>query len=135
MAKQSKINGLTPTQLAELKNMLQRRRKDLLENIETRRNRDTKVDASENKEELDQATNSQLQAVSLRVMDKESKLLKQINRALEKIEIGEYGLCEGTEEPIGFARLKAVPWARHSVSYKEEREREQQLMTSRLPGR
>jgi DnaK suppressor protein len=135
MAKQEKINGLTPTQRAELQEMLRRRRRELLENIETRRQRDTKVEASENKEELDQASHSQLQAVSLRVMDKESKLLKQIDRALAKFEDGEYGLCEGTEEPIGYARLKAVPWARHSVAYKEEREREQQLMTSRLPGR
>ena len=135
MVDQSRTNGLTEPQLTELKEMLENRRRDLLENIETRRTRDTHVDADENKEELDIASTNQRQAVALRVLDNESKLLRQINRALEKIEIGEYGLCEGTEEPIGYARLKAIPWARHSVTYKEEREREQQLMTSRLPGR
>ena len=42
----------------------------------------------------------------------------------DKVKNGTYGLCEGTDESIGYARLKLRPWTRHSVTYKEELERE-----------
>lgn len=46
-----------------------------------------------------------------------------VDRALLKIEEGVYGLCEETEEPIGYERLVAVPWARYAVHVQEVRER------------
>jgi DnaK suppressor protein len=52
-------------------------------------------------------------------------LLREIDRALAKMNEGEYGLCEGTGEPIGYSRLKLRPWARFSVAYQEELERAQ----------
>ena len=84
---------------------------------------------------MDQATNSQLQAVQLRVLDKESKLLREVDRALAKFDTDEYGLCEGTEEPIGYRRLKVRPWARYSITYAEEKERMEKQASTRLPGR
>ena len=44
--------------------------------------------------------------------------------SLEKMHTGEYGVCEGTDEPIGFKRLELRPWTRYSVGYKEMLERE-----------
>jgi len=58
-----------------------------------------------------------------------------ITRALSKFDVKEFGLCEGTEEPIGFRRLKLVPWARYSVAYKEQLELEQIRFTARRAGR
>jgi DnaK suppressor protein len=60
--------------------------------------------------------------------DKDRKLLIEIDVAIEKMKNGEYGLCEGTDEPIGFKRLEIRPWTRYSVAYKEllEREKAQQ---------
>lgn len=46
-----------------------------------------------------------------------------VQRALMKMEQGIYGLCEETEEPIGFERLTVVPWARFGVQVQEVRER------------
>lgn len=135
MGKTTKINGLTEVQREELQQALLDRRDLLRRNIARRRDEDTRVEPSEHIEEIDQANASQAQAVALRVMDKEAKLLRQVELALNKFETGEYGLCEGTEEPIGYARLKVVPWARHSVEYKEERERQQRLRSARAPGR
>ncbi|MBT8495577.1 MAG: TraR/DksA C4-type zinc finger protein, partial [Deltaproteobacteria bacterium] len=74
-------------------------------------------------DDVDLASRHADQAFLLRFADKEHKLLRQINLALSKLEIGEYGVCEGTGEPIGFARLKIRPWTRYSVQYKEELER------------
>jgi len=35
----------------------------------------------------------------------------QVERALDKIEEGNYGTCDNCGEPIGEARLEALPWA------------------------
>ena len=75
-------------------------------------------------DELDIASRAQDQAFLLRLADKERKLLIEIDAALEKMRGGEYGLCEGTDEPIGFKRLELRPWTRYSVAYKEMLERE-----------
>ena len=46
---------------------------------------------------------------------------------IEQGESGEYGLCEGTGEPIPRARLELRPWARYSVEHKMVLERERAL--------
>ena len=51
--------------------------------------------------------------------------------AVAKMNDGSYGLCEGTEEPIGYARLRLQPWARYSISYQEELEREERMRGGR----
>lgn len=74
-------------------------------------------------ESIDQAQHETEQNFRLRLADKQRKLLNEIQAALLKLEEGEYGICEGTEEPIGYARLEVRPWARYSVEYKEMKDR------------
>ncbi|MBN2524867.1 MAG: TraR/DksA family transcriptional regulator [Deltaproteobacteria bacterium] len=131
----AKKNGLTTKQASELQKQLLARKEALMNSINTRAETSTKIAPDELMEEFDQAAVSQDQAVTLRVMNKEVKLLEEINHALAKFDEGEYGLCEGTEEPIGYRRLNAVPWARYSIEYKEQRERDQMQRSERLPGR
>jgi DnaK suppressor protein len=50
-------------------------------------------------------------------MDSERKMLKEIDDALQRIEQGTYGICEGTGRQIQKARLEAQPWARYCVEY------------------
>jgi len=38
--------------------------------------------------------------------------LVEIDAALQRIEDGTYGICEGCGKPIGAERLSALPWAR-----------------------
>ncbi|MCB0219761.1 MAG: TraR/DksA C4-type zinc finger protein [Chrysiogenetes bacterium] len=76
-------------------------------------------------DEVDQASLVTDQAYLLKLADKERKLLAQIDHALRKLDSGEYGICEGTGEPIGKKRLMARPWTRHSIAYKEQLELEQ----------
>lgn len=131
----NEINGLNEEQLQELQQLLEAKRRDLVQSIATLRSRDMEFNPDDNIEEMDQAANSQLQAVQLRFLDKESKLLREVERALAKFATRQYGLCEGTEEPIGYPRLKARPWARYSIDYAEEKERMEKQASSRLPGR
>ena len=82
------------------------------------------VDDDRPADDLDQAGRISDQAYLMRLADKEQKLIKQIDRALGKFESGEFGLCEGTGEPISRKRLEVRPWTRYSIEYKEQLERE-----------
>lgn len=42
--------------------------------------------------------------------------LEQIERALAKLDEGTYGICEDCGEPIGDARLEALPMTRWCIS-------------------
>jgi DnaK suppressor protein len=42
-------------------------------------------------------------------------LIAQIEKALEKIETGEFGYCEVTGDPIDIRRLEVQPWATLSI--------------------
>jgi len=44
--------------------------------------------------------------------------LEQIDHALAKFDLGTYGICEVSGQPIPKERLKAIPWARERVEYK-----------------
>ena len=50
--------------------------------------------------------------------------LKDVNRALEKIEDGTYGLSDGSGEPIPRGRLEAIPEALYTVEEQQRREGE-----------
>lgn len=60
---------------------------------------------------------------ALQEMDMLKNRLLLVERALKKIDHGVYGICEETEEPIGFERLIVIPWARYGVKVQEMRER------------
>jgi RNA polymerase-binding transcription factor len=45
----------------------------------------------------------------LRIRDRESKLINKINKALERIDDGAYGICEACGDKISIERLKARP--------------------------
>ncbi len=51
-------------------------------------------------------------------------LLLEIENALMRIQKGNYGVCEETEEPIEEERLLAIPWTRLSVEGAEIRDAE-----------
>jgi RNA polymerase-binding protein DksA len=50
-------------------------------------------------------------------------LLSQVERALQRLDDGTYGICESCGNPIGKARLQAFPRATLCVSCKQREER------------
>jgi DnaK suppressor protein len=71
----------------------------------------------------DRATREEEQTIELRARERERKLLRKIDQALERIADRRYGYCDETGEPIGLARLIARPTATLSVEAQERRER------------
>lgn len=66
-------------------------------------------------------------ALELRTRDRERKLISKINKALRKIEDGEYGYCEETGEPISVGRLEARPIAQYTIEAQERHERKEKV--------
>jgi RNA polymerase-binding protein DksA len=57
------------------------------------------------------------QEFTLGLLESERTLLAEINGALERIDNNTYGVCLGTGQPIGAARLKARPWSKYCIEY------------------
>ena len=81
-----------------------------------------KLDTNEMMDEVDLASATIEQNITFNLLDRDRRLLSEIERALEKIRNGDYGFCEGTGEAIPKRRLELAPWTRHSVKYKERLE-------------
>ena len=58
----------------------------------------------------------------LRIRDRESKLIKKIKEALERIENDTYGICETCGEEITLKRLKARPVTTQCIDCKSKEE-------------
>lgn len=58
----------------------------------------------------------------LRIRDRESKLIKKIKKALERIENGTFGICESCGEDISIKRLKARPVTSQCIDCKSKEE-------------
>ena len=71
----------------------------------------------------DRATLETDRFTELRTRDRERKLISKIDAALQRIELGTYGFCEETDEPIGVRRLEARPIATLSLEAQERHER------------
>ena len=62
-------------------------------------------------DEAERATRETENSLELRTRDRYRKLINKIDKALNRIEEGEYGFCDETGEEIGLARLEARPIA------------------------
>ena len=70
----------------------------------------------------DRATLESDRNFTLRIRDRERKLIAKINEALERIETRTYGICEECEEDISEARLKARPVTTLCIDCKKKQE-------------
>ena len=81
------------------------------------------LDKDEMYDEVDLASATVDQNLTFRLLDRDRKLLGEIDHAISKIHSGDYGFCEGTGEPIPKRRLELRPWCKYSVKYKEQLEK------------
>lgn len=70
----------------------------------------------------DRATAESERSFTLRIRDRERKLINKIKEALERIEGGRYGICEDCEEEISENRLEARPVTTLCIECKRKQE-------------
>jgi len=66
----------------------------------------------------------------LRIRDRERKLIGKIEKALERVENGTFGICERCGEDISEERLNARPVTTFCIECKAEQENQEKLRGS-----
>ncbi len=63
----------------------------------------------------------------LRIRDRERKLIIKIREAMERIDEGEFGICDSCGEDISSGRLRARPVTTLCIECKTEQERQERI--------
>jgi DnaK suppressor protein len=75
----------------------------------------------------DRASSETDWGIELRTRDRQRKLIAKIDSALRRIDLGDYGYCEVSGDPIGLKRLTARPIATMTVEAQEAHERREKI--------
>lgn len=108
----------------DIKRALERQRADLLEEVGEVLTQHKAPEALP--DVSDQASAEEDQRFSMRIMEREQKLLKKVNEALDRMKKHTYGICEQCGEDIPYKRLKARPVTTFCIECKtlqEQKER------------
>src|SRR5262245_26881005 len=117
------LSGLSLSQLADLEERLRIEKAKVTGRLAGRRDL-LGTPSGRDPDDGDWASDSADQGLLARLVDRDTKLLHEIDRALTRIADGSYGVCEVSGEPIGFDRLAVRPWTRQAVAVKELAERQ-----------
>ena len=119
-----KKNYMDKDQLSFFKTQLNELKKETLMHIKDAKDRLSNPPACS--DEVDRAQHEIDSMLFLRIVERESKLLPKIDKALLRIKSGDYGYCLETGEPIGLERLISRPTAEFCAEVKsinEEKEK------------
>jgi len=125
-ATQSK--SLTKKELKKFQDLLEDKRKVVLERARQMLSEGMVLDANDLPDEMDLASSEYIQSFEFRLRGREKSLLSKLDLALKKIEEGSFGICEICDEPIGKKRLEARPETSLCIKCKEDQEREERTM-------
>ncbi len=114
---------LSSADLARLRQKLVHQRDSLLANEREARAQRRGV-ADREIEDGDAAERVIEQNADLRQEAIDGELLAEVERALQKLEAGTYGVSEESGAPIPLERLEAIPWARLTAKEEEEDQHE-----------
>lgn len=117
---------MNPEQEEHFRRILRAWRQELMEEVD-RTVHHMQDEAANFPDPNDRASQESEFTMELRTRDRERKLLKKIDEALNAIDEGEYGFCEACGVEIGIRRLEARPTATLCIDCKtldEIRERQ-----------
>ncbi len=124
-------SSYTKKELAAFKNLIIRKKEEILEQIEhisedtlKKSQKDASGDISGYTYHMaDVATDTYDREFSMGLASEERQLLYEFDDALKKIDEGAFGICEDCKSKISKTRLKALPYARLCIKCQEKRER------------
>ena len=116
---------LTKAEISRFKKRLEEMRDKLTASLQLSTAEVKKPDESTgySQHQADQGTDDFDRKVSLELTSQEFQVLRHVERALEKIHEGTYGICDISGEEISKARLEAMPYAATTVKAQEKLER------------
>ncbi len=110
-----------------VRKVLEQQKADLLAEAGEAISTAIKVESEHFPDVTDQAAAEADQNFSLRLREREQKLLKKIEEAMARINKGSFGICEVCAEEIGLKRLEARPVTTLCINCKTEQEEEEKL--------
>lgn len=116
---------LKPNEIAKFKSILEEMHAQLSNSLESAAQQVKQPDDATgySQHQADQGTDDFDRTINIEVTGKELDIIKQIERALEKIELNTYGICDISGDPIPKARLEAIPYANMTVQSQEKFEK------------
>ena len=114
---------MNKTQLKKFKKLLETKREEIVRKAQQTLEQDMSLDADDLPDEMDLASSEYLQAFTFRLRGREKTFLDKIQKALERIEDGSFGVCEECGEEISVKRLEARPETTLCIRCKEDQER------------
>lgn len=115
--------ALKKKDLRRFREILVSRKKEILRNAQRTLHQEMALDADDLPDEMDLASSEYLQSFTFRLRGREKVFLEKIDRAIEKIESGAFGICETCDEPISIKRLEARLETTLCIRCKEDQER------------
>jgi len=82
----------------------------------------TDIDVERAADESDRATQEEQYWIEVQMKERETNLIRDIDKALHRIGTGEYGYCEDTGDDIGIRRLLIRPTSRFTAEAQARRE-------------
>tara|TARA_S200000501_G_C20641348_1_gene663379 strand:+ start:280 stop:780 length:501 start_codon:yes stop_codon:yes gene_type:complete len=76
---------------------------------------------------VDQASSYTDKNVEMKAINRQIKLISEINKALLRIKDNTYGYCLDTAEQIGLKRLMARPVAKYTIAAQEKHEKNEKV--------
>ena len=76
---------------------------------------------------VDQASSYTDKNVEMKAINRQIKLISEIDKALLRIKDDTYGFCLDTAEPIGLKRLMARPVAKYTIAAQEKHEKNEKV--------
>lgn len=117
--------ALSQKEIEKFKNQLLELKQQLTKTVLTAKD-DVKVQEESkgySQHQADEGTDDFGRTISLELSNREYEVIKQIDRALEKIEENTYGICDITGEKIPKKRLEAIPYACMTIQAQEKVEK------------
>ncbi|MBE7462703.1 MAG: TraR/DksA C4-type zinc finger protein [Planctomycetes bacterium] len=105
----------TKAEFAEIRAKLVAMLQDMKNDVETELSVAHTRDLAHIQDESDIASDSAESDLALSLAESQGAEVAEIERAIEKIDEGTYGVCDITGKPINIERLKFLPWATRSV--------------------
>jgi DnaK suppressor protein len=108
--------------IQQMKSVLLRRRDALRRHLAGELEQASPLDERGVGDSVDVAVDSDYREISSELIEVESRELAHIERALERMREGSYGICEGCGKKIPAARLQALPYATMCVQCQNRQE-------------
>src|SRR4249920_4073157 len=118
-----KSEALKKSDLKRFKKILEEKREALVTAARESLQQDMTLDTDDLPDEMDLASSEYLQSFTFRLRGREKAFLDKIQKAIDKIDNGTFGVCDDCGDKISVKRLEARPETTLCIRCKEDQER------------